>query len=721
MKINIEIKTDNGFENLILSPETSFRVEANSTLFEGEIIPGDKVYAFDIPNCSRNNKILGSSYFIPKNEKVRIYECNYFISGILFFSGHLIILKITTKKYISQISINPFVVNFKDKNLQEIDYGDDIFLGANTAAIVSACNTIVTQDYPDTFVQFPNIKNIGAYGTNPTFGWYGSINHYSKFSNTFLDNTGGGNVYAMSAQPYLVHIILNLFKEQGYSISGVLFSDEEFLKLLLYSNYLLDNIEADKYLVEVDQSGTQTHTIINTFTNETIVIDFDNTISDADAVFSLATDEYTISASGFHEINLLSTIKISTGFFKYIYKIVVLIDSVEVDSYGNFNGEHLIWYDIDVNFTIDIASADIGKKLQIAIYIDLSYFSNVPLVPREFYIKDSLMTIYPTSYSVNNIFKGEFNISDIVPDETIFNFLNAVKDFFRLGLFFNFRNKEISIITTDEIISSNEYFEIDEYIDNDYEIEIVEDNRFSYNFSFENDDYANDNFQDIADYNYIGAFNATVDLPAATAYLNVAFIKNRNQYFFTDGDDVAWKYYTDNFFDYNISSALLDFKPNMAPLFMGHDDTRYGPEISQKASTPYFNVGMNPPGLRLMIWNGMIGGNTNTSNNNYDYDGNIVGDLSLRWDDENYGIYAKWHKKWTNFITDSETIRIIGSFPVNKYFKLMSLFEPNDDKCHKIRFRKINFIPKKISALHESNKELVEVEIYMTKSGNIEI
>jgi len=55
--------------------------------------------------------------------------------------------------------------------------------------------------------------------------------------------------------------------------------------------------------------------------------------------------------------------------------------------------------------------------------------------------------------------------------------------------------------------------------------------------------------------------------------------------------------------------------------------------------------------------------------------------------------------------------------PIDKYLEIISLFEPNSINTRKIRYREVNYLPKKISALHRNNSNLIETEIIMIKKS----
>jgi hypothetical protein len=341
-----------------------------------------------------------------------------------------------------------------------------------------------------------------------------------------------------------------------------------------------------------------------------------------------------------------------------------------------------------------------------------------------YYLTGSYAKFYPRLYSNFNIYKSSFNIADIVPDVKISYFLNAVKNFFMLGVFFDFKRKSIKLIPVNELLAYQNYFEIDEYVEDNVENEFQDTQDYIYNFNFENDSYTTDNFKPVSDYYYIGEFVTKSDLPAASAENQLALVKNQNKYWIvTDNSGLVWTTFTDNFLPFN-SSGNIPFIPNISPLLMLANPLPiyHYPKVGQLATSEAFNNINLAMGLRLMIWQGKLDDEPRASNNVYGPLGTIQGDLSLRWDDPTYGIYEKYHVHWHNFIKETEQIRVIGYFPAIQYLKLMSLFEPNSDNIFFIMYKKIKFLPKKISALVDNTgKDKIQVEIIMLKQGAIDI
>ena len=716
--IEIQIKTDNGFENLILKQDTEIRIELNSSLFAEDFIPGNKSFSFDIPVCSHNNLIFKSSYILHRN-KIRLFDCNFLIDSMLVFSGNLILNKISNKDYYSaQLSVVYFVTEFSDKSIRELNYGDDIVLGDDADAIIATCSGYIAQSYPDVKCQFPEISNNAAYSDENNPDWNNTINGYTH--PLYRKNIStSGNTDALSPQPYLIHIIKAIFENQNYKITGDIFDDEEFLKLLLYSNYLLDELLIDKYISEVEQTIVQNEFIPGVW-RKTMLINFDTIIKDDDSLFNLTTEEYTTAVAGFHEINI-ETYAMANGGSEWPgleIQIQLFFDGTLVESYdypGLLTREYYFSSD---NFTYFVQTADVGKKITVKVkFITEDRCS-------DYYIRDSLLKVYPREYDSFNIYKGSFNIKNIVPDVTINYFLNAIKNFFKLGIFFNFRKKEIEIIQANDLLSTEKYFEIDDFITDEYEIEFTDETDYIYNFNFTNDGYITDNFKEISDYYFIGSYDTRTDAPSIIDKNQICFIKSQNQYLVTREDATySWKFLSDNFYNFN-SDGNIEFKPNISPMFMNEFwlmSTMTKPGINQEATSDAFGTINYSMGLRLMIWHGLQDSKPYASNNNYNKNGTIVGDLSLRFDDDTYGIYNKWHSKWHELIKDAENVRVIGYFPKKDYIYLKSLLEPNSDNCHKIMFQNIIFIPQKISALISNNKNKIKVEIIMVKRGNIEL
>jgi len=724
--IRIEIDTADGKRNIVLPPSLSLRVETNSSLFSTDTIPGNKVYSFNIPVNDINRDIFKHPDALILNGKVRLYTCSYYLAGNLFFSGKLVLGKITNKQYPAQIVINPFAVDFSSLNISEL-IDEEFDLGADADAIVSSCNNIITRDYPSVKFQFPCIYNPDFYGdTNTDFDEI--VNRFGMTSQTFYENTisiiaGADNKFNLVPQPYLIHVLKSIFKFVDYKILGDVFEHELIQKLLLYSNFALDKTNYFKHFVKVDQLVLYS---VYKYYLADILLPIDRIIEDDDNNYDLHFSMYEIGNIGYHEINVRYYIDFEN--YSNVTKLKIRVknfagDTLESYDYFDFIDGYNFFSD---NFTLYFGASDIGDKIYLSLYLwtDGELIGTVK-------IKETQITFINTSLRDLNRYDGVFNLNQILPEISTSDYINSFKDMFAIGVFFNFRDKEVSFEFAQNILSSNFYVELDDYINIDIENELSDESGQTYNYIWGGDALVENNFKSIdKTVEYLDTYE---DLENVYDVDKLYHIKNSGNYYLAKKDeDYNYIIFSDDFYPKIIGDGKNSIFPKFGAMLMrwiASGFYYFFPSVSQAGSSVAFDTGINPPDLKLMIWHGKqpeINGRLFpfASSLNYDAQGTRISDYTLQWEGT-YGIYEKFHKSWNTFLKNSERVRVKAYLPVDVYFQVNELLSsqnvPDGEKVRKIRFRGINFIPEKISGIHKNNSDIIQTEIIMRKYGNIEL
>jgi len=731
--IRIEIITEDGNFNLVLPTDLTLRIELNSSLFVSNYIPGDKVYSSNLPYNDINAEILKHPEAILRSNKMRVYSCNIYIFDTLYYNAKLILGKITNETYPFQIVINPFAVDFKNKKIAEL-VDEDINIGNTTDDIIANCNAIITKDYPETFVQFPSIGNDDFYGqNNPDFkgvsnAYRSSVNSFVK--NEILNAADADNFTNICPQPYFIYIFEKIFESIGYKVTGAFKSDDFIKKLLIFSNFALDKNPDDKYFLNANQTGEWTKYYTYSGSPYTTLIHSDTIISDINNCFDTVNFEYEIKHKGFHEINVSFNIKFTYPIYSSNFKIQLFINSILIEERSGYTiPDWTVWNFFEENFTYYADASETGHLIQVVI-------NWTTLVDINLHQKDCKLKITNASIEKFNIFNGNFNINELLPDISISDFINDVKRFFGLAVFFDFRKQEVAFEFANDIVNSTNYIEIDKYVILNSEIELNNNSGYTYNYDWQADTLASHDFKTIdktivqvLDYR---EFEATVG-----NFDKIYYIKVSGRYMLARKDDAGnYMQYSDAFYPKITDEGTVEVKPGISPMLMRQFDYYFDmatasyrkdielPAVKATGTSIAYDTGANKPPFKLNIWHGLqnayetsviTGQIPFASPLNYNLLGTVIGDRTLQWETDE-GMFYHYHKIFDNFIRNAESIRVIAYFPAEIYFKITELFG-SKTKIRKLRYKGVNFIPERISAIAKNNSETLKTEIIMLKSN----
>jgi hypothetical protein len=328
-----------------------------------------------------------------------------------------------------------------------------------------------------------------------------------------------------------------------------------------------------------------------------------------------------------------------------------------------------------------------------------------------------------------NIFHGDFNIKDILPDISLREFINAIKDFFAVGIFFDTSSAKVLMIYKKTILNDNRYYDIDAYTPDEHENTFSENAGFSLEYNFDGNSWADLVKVDLSKKTFIEVEKFSDLYPFHGDTENLYYVKNTGQFYISKDSlrDDAWTRQSEKYYPITSGDKKLKIKTAIGPVLTNTliGSLKHGivPIMRETGTSLAFGTGKNDPGLKLMIWHGKqrdVDGKLYpcASSLNYDSNGNKLLDFSLLLDDEN-GIYNLFHKDWLEFQTDADEIRVVAKLPVAVYFKILEVFSVEETAIRKIRYRGINFIPEKISAFHKMNSDLVETEFIMHKKSKL--
>ena len=722
-----------------LPPDTKIRLDMAFPYFQDNVIPENVINWFDAPAVQPNIEIFEYSHFYEVNRKLRIYDCYVEFAGNTVISGKAIVKNFSNNRYRICCVNNAFKIQFGDKLLSDI-VDEDVVIGTNTNTVVAHANNCATSQYPVAKWQFPPIKNDEFYGENLEYNLdYIGINVYSNgyLKNCINQDPVPDNCYSLLPMPYLLGIFEKIFAYSNYKTFGSFFDHPEIKKLIVYNNYPIDFKRPKKYY----SRGILTAPQVILAAGPDHIVHFNDFATypneDNDGCWQNGISSYKIKAIGYHYCK--STVTIN-GNFQYgnetIYgRFEISGMSTMIDPLTSYPQLTEIVHE----FTFFATPAMIGKTIHF--FMVAAYY--------DFTVEKAEVIIENTSYDNLNIYDTIINLKNHVPTGVIISdWLNVNKTAFPFALFFNPDSREVQIELMKDVIESEEYVDISDYVltdpSNTPDIEAQDKTITTYHFDFgSNDDLVQNNFKAITNYNFIGFF-ATPDLLPSSANVNdVAIVKNINKIYYYEIDPVynvpVWREYTDNWLDLIIdnrsvyelmldnTSDVVDVKPTVSTLFNFWSEVSktYVPRISQLATSAAFSTGINAFDYKLLIYHGL----RNTypkmiqpfaSSTAFDKNGNQIANLEMKWDGD-LGLYENFHKEVHEFEDGCELVTLHISVDTEMFYNLTQLFLPQrNSKKRKIMYKSIKHIPKTISFMI-SNKGVEDCEAVLMKAGGKEI
>ena len=279
-----------------------------------------------------------------------------------------------------------------------------------------------------------------------------------------------------------------------------------------------------------------------------------------------------------------------------------------------------------------------------------------------------------------NIFSGQIFIKNHLPDATLKEFLNSLKNYLGVGFFF--RNGILSVDTlksilesSDEVDWTNKSFRVIDQITGNYE------NGYLLQYSNDSTDvYLNENLKSLPK-PLSGIVDTYSDLPKnptsgeywAVLDEKVIYI-SQSASLLSNIPQATWSKFTNYLHDFPILTPEIEIQTGVSPTLndwhLNVFRKIYVPIINQPGSSNEFQIGINPVPTRLMMyWGPQFGqirdGGTDlepeyspssdgsvtypyASIDNTHPEAGIIGDVSLRFDGED-GLYELLLRDWYKF------------------------------------------------------------------------
>ncbi len=327
----------------------------------------------------------------------------------------------------------------------------------------------------------------------------------------------------------------------------------------------------------------------------------------------------------------------------------------------------------------------------------------------EFYLNDIVrFKIVNQTLPADDLENDKAFLKNHLPELIVSKYLENITNKYNVKFFINEYNNKVKILSGNEIITDPGYIEIS---DKSSELIAILDEQKYNGFAFiENhdsgDDYLSQFYSPIEDFysQIVGSVNDISDLNnISTAYINdIFYVINTNSYYqlIFSGDppevplSLVWNFLTlDKFQNYFSSfdlSDLLETETDISSLWtVKHADDRDGtrewktPVLEQIGNSPYRYDEKLSFGHRHLFYRGIKKDLANNdypfgSSDNYDFDGNKIGNLTLEYKGE-YGLYEQLWKNWLNWkINIARTFEnqimwpehLLFNFPWEKKFRI---------------------------------------------------
>lgn len=156
---------------ITLDAKAKVEFELVSSLFDDDI-PGAHSTNLQVADVDGNFRKLGfANRFDVLQRTIRHDDVRMIIDGRPEYIGKLYVRR-KNKKGLSCFFVpNGFAADILDQQLVDVDYGADVNLGSNTAAVVAAASGYVAQNYPDVNFNFPSIYAPKAYDIVDAIAW----------------------------------------------------------------------------------------------------------------------------------------------------------------------------------------------------------------------------------------------------------------------------------------------------------------------------------------------------------------------------------------------------------------------------------------------------------------------------------------------------------------------------------------------------------------------
>lgn len=706
-------------------PNTALRYEAVNSLFTTAIYQGDYSFPFEIPATEKNLRLFNFVNSVDVTSKITQIENVYlYVFGLPKFRTKLTVTEVSNTTIFIQLNGGIKALSNANKTLKELLSTKHYRLGNTQAEILVTAKQAAEegnwQTYGFTFVPFyaPNFYD----GKNSFF--LNVCNRVNSTNGDFLSNSKSvvNNKYNLVPFLFLFEILNEIFKDAGLSCTGSFWENEEFAKLLLFSNRAIE-IRPTDFNTYVRKQGSVNYT----YTGQRIQfsINEDETYDNLNA-WDSTNNEYTIKAAGQFDFDFEYQQSVeNSGTFPLVQEnwkggtLVMFLDGSEIhsrkmDDSGSLSREYF------TENNLSFGPGDIGKK------IHYEYRRNGSSWQATVYNELSNLHLRVTFRPSDTEASLPYNVLEFknhVPEKiTVSEFLTEVK---RLGINFSFDSIGfVKIDGAEEILNDPKTIDLTENAARNYRVN-YEDKRVgtTLGYVFNTDEKSE---LEIDPEFLLAEVFSFEDLPGPTREGNHIVVTNTNQIYKTIKTGILqleWELAGSNYKPFKIGNGQEELLCKLAPMQMclaeneggtAEQNTALMPSFLGKGSSDLFGLGINEVEMRLVFWRGKNqmgnlevpkGGNyVLASTCRYGINQNTVGKYSFRLD-ETTGILRANTEQLLNIIDKSEIME------KDFYFDTKKLEQVKATSKVLVDFNL--FIIKNLSIT--ISKKLVQVKAYLYK------
>lgn len=450
----IRLVTDRG--DLDLRPDTRIEwIMTNPFFEEDEAFVPQLSLPFNLPLTANNQRLMGYAEDLQVCDYDLSIGVSMLVGGVLFFRGRLNLLLPGSSGYQCSLGYDRAVIDTK-RSIRDFNYGG-ARSGAGSAANRTAANNLF---WPDTDFVWPHVWNVKEEGNEEYNGWPLLINNY-----------GTGNYADMEIavpMPFLAYVMREIFKEMGgIDVRGSFWESEDIKKKLIYNPVVANTAGTEKVKLYMEyDSNYHKHKIVNR-SMKVGIEDATLMVLAAGATITYELLEYTagqyiplIYRTSTYTV-VLADVGNSSQFLQNLWANIQAIAGTAF----SLTGQN--WADPDEPFFV-FEEAKHYSSLTEDVEI------NGELVRR-------YMNYVPSgTYSYNDVLIGKH-----LPDESVVDFTNGIKDGFNLTLFYNSVANTLTFTPRQTQLNTVRYEDYTDKLLVEYEKEVVRTDVLK--FVFEND------------------------------------------------------------------------------------------------------------------------------------------------------------------------------------------------------------------------------------------
>ncbi|OFY87828.1 MAG: hypothetical protein A3F72_02865 [Bacteroidetes bacterium RIFCSPLOWO2_12_FULL_35_15] len=704
--------------------ETTLRWESVNTLFEDNALQSDYSFPFILKYSDTNMRELGFAHKADVPNASVTFPITLFL-GSKSIKSNLIINGTDEKGFNTNIAAGITGLVNADKKLSELNYKPetegiiDLGVGFGEMAIFQDVDWRLA-------IAFPPHYNPDFYGdTNPDF--CGIVNRMDATVGNFLLNTTyTDNKYALVPFLYKHFIIKTICDENGLTPTGDYWMDAEHASALLYNNYALDKAEDQGAIVKTGYDRTWTWNSVWNLVSGVLLVshspatsiiirfaDYFPGCSNLEGNFHNSDYKYYVPTAGDYAAKFPVSIYTSAGYsrsaqIQIIYKYGGVETVIGSEDYTSTTTGGIRTFNVLGVITGASSGGEIFARLLNTTgdvfapnTVDTYYGPGLSI---DWTVKyDGIITIYRYDTSFN-IMDRYVKLQNHLPDITVSEFLNALKNRAQCEINIDWDERTLSMTLAEKTIASTPAINLTDLADPNY-TQIFDEKSKGYTLNYDfggNDGLLTDNFKPYDKTKIIGEYIKKSLLPTAAPIDALAIVKNKNKLMKWSG--AAWVEYSDYYYPITVGKGARERKIELAPMLMTDAQVNESatsnsadvicimPAISETGSSPLFDLGINAPSLRTVFMRGKItgtyGGNyIYASSTNYDVNGNKIGEYTLKMEGDD-GWFKRYLEKIFLAIDNSGVFEFKIKLPTS-YLKYKG----------KVQIKNVNYLVKNVSMI----------------------